>query len=166
MLYDDVLVKILPELKKYLSKLSWKMIGYIEDDEIFSEAIVRVCDVIEKKKDKVENPEQYIKGCFWMQVRRIQTDVVRNRYAMERVSLELGAIKENLPNESVNAESIIAELNDFGDGATHTIWESLKKHSGNVGAVSMELGCHEQNVFYHKRKLKDKYKKLKKIYSA
>ncbi len=164
MKYENTLVKVLPELKKYLSKLSWKLTGYIEDEEIFSRAIETVCTVVEKK-DNIKNPEKFIKGVFWRAVQNIQGNVVKERDRMHGFTEET---KKEFDNEEgmSDAGGILAELDRFAEGTTNTIWQELKRHQGDIKAVTKELDVHEQTVFYHKRKLKEEYKNLRLSYSG
>jgi len=164
MKYEKELMKVMPELKRFLGKLSWRLIGLIEDEEIFSQAIEKVCEVVQKKEE-LRNPEQFIKGTFWMQVRRIQTDAVRERNNRIRYESEMKHYKE-AKQRRMNAEEILAELDRFAEGESNTIWESIKKHPDSIRNVMDELNVPESNVHYHKRKMREKYEKLILSYSA
>lgn len=162
MQYEKEINKVLPELKKYLGKLSWKLTGYIEDDEIFSRAIMTVCEVVSKSQN-IQKPEKYIKGIFYRAVLNIQAGVVSEKKMFSQISENI-ELKDKKPVN--NADLIIRDLRGFGENMTQSIFRQLELQRGDVRGTAEALGVHEQTVFYHKRKLKEEYKKLKKVYSA
>lgn len=164
MKYETELERLLPELKKYLGRLSWRLAGYIEDEEIFSRAIITVCEVVEKKND-IKKPEKFIKGVFWRAVQNIQGEVVRERNKKQKAVKTFKA-NLHLDNKTVNVNEVLNSLNETGNDVTGAVWNCLVKHNGDNAKVISELNINRQTFFYHKRKLKEKYKKLKMIYTA
>jgi len=162
MQYENEFNKVLPDLKKALHRLSWRLTGYIEDDEIFSRAIETVCVVMSSKR-KLQKPEQFITRTFHNAVMNIQGSIIREK---KRLDSYLDNFFEKTEKPESKAGSILGDLTGFGDKMTQRVFKSLKSHTGDIKAVVEELGVHEQTVFYHKRKLKEQYKNLKKVYSA
>jgi hypothetical protein len=157
MQYDDVLKSLLPDLKCYLHKLKWNLQGYIEDEDLFQEAIFETCEAVEQADD-IKKPEQFIKTVFYRSVNNIQGRIVRERDNIKDMVQECR--KFNI--QEFDKQPIIDGIEDGLKGMTKDVWLELKRQRGDVGATADKLGCHEQNVYYHRQKLKRKYLNLKK----
>ncbi|TXT53422.1 MAG: hypothetical protein BAJALOKI1v1_2440006 [Promethearchaeota archaeon] len=158
MQYNDILEKLLPDLKCYLYKLKWNLQGYIDDKDLFQEAIFETCEAV-NKADDVRQPEQFIKTVFYRSVNNIQGRVVRERDNKKEAMKDFRKYSE----PEFEKQPIIDGIENGLQGTTKEVWQELKRQRGNIAETAERLGYHEQNIYYHRNKLKDKYLKLKKV---
>lgn len=154
MKYEQELLEILPMLRKYLATMMWRFQGEIEDEDIFSECIIRIIEQTAKRELKGD-PRRYINRIFRNTAERIKQKGIRERHRIDEYAFTL---HEDAPQG--RAGQIIEGITERVSGMTFEVWQALKSTRGDVHETSRLLRMSPRAVRYHRKKLSAIYTKL------
>jgi len=150
MRYEEELLELMPMLKSYLIKIRTKYDGLVDMEDLYQECLMNA--VKSSGKNGIRNPKRYFIGVFdktikAVSVRNIKEFQMRNR-------LDVCDTWED--NEVGVIEEIDMRVKDEKP-ATRRVWACLKLFHGNRRMVYKALGCSNQFLEPHKRRLRTIY---------